>query len=60
MNMNDMILKLIMSFLTDDNLRKMILPVKHDLLAKLEANAAATPEFYDDVLVKVLKIVFEG
>lgn len=55
--MNDLILKFILSYLTDENLRKLINPYKQELLAKLEANAKSTPEIYDDVLVKVLRVI---
>lgn len=55
--MQDIILKLILNYLTDENLRKMIEPIKADLMAKLEASAKASPEVYDDVLVRALKVL---
>lgn len=55
--MSDMLLKFILAFLTDDNLKKLIDPVKKDILAKLEESAAASPEIYDDLLIKILKVV---
>lgn len=55
--MNDMILKLILSVVTDANLHKLIDPYKVDLCAQLDAAAKKSPEIYDDVLVKILKVV---
>lgn len=57
MNVNDLILKFVLMYLTDENLRKVINPYKVEFVAKLEAAAKATPEVYDDVLVKILKVV---
>lgn len=55
--MEDVILKLVLRYLTDENLRKMIEPIKADLVGKLEANAKASPDVYDDVAVRILKAI---
>lgn len=55
--MENIILKLILRYLTDENLRKILDPVKADLVGKLEAQAKASPEEYDDVAVRVLKVI---
>lgn len=56
--MNDLLLKFILAYLTDDNLRKLINPYKAEIFAKVEASAKASPEIWDDLGVKVLKVVF--
>lgn len=55
--MNEVILKFILKYLTDENIRKVIDPYKEQFVSKLEEAANKTPEIYDDILVKLLKAV---
>lgn len=55
--MNDLLLKFIMAYLTDENIRKLVAPIKQDLFNKVEASAKSSPEIWDDIAVRVLKAI---
>lgn len=57
MEMSSIILKFIMSYVTDENVRKIIQPYKVQFVASIEADAKKTPQLYDDILVKFLKAI---
>ena len=58
--MNALILQFLKVYLTDENLRKLILPYKAQIVAKLEDAAKESPEVWDDFAVKVLKIILSA
>lgn len=55
--MNDLLLKFVLSYLTDKNIHAIVDPYKVQLCAQLEAAAKKSPEIYDDILVKFVKVI---
>lgn len=55
--MNDLLLKFVLSYLTDENIRKLVQPYKQELFNNIEAAAKASPEKWDDIGVKFLKVI---
>lgn len=53
--LNQAMLRLLLSLMSDENIRSLINPFKHDLCAALEKQAAESPGVVDDVLVRLLK-----